>query len=100
MPVEDFEVGRTYNRRADIHAKYGGQMQSGISTPASHPLIFAFTGATGRQHGYADEWTQDGALRYFGEGQAGDMTLGRQQGDCAPRSRWQGVVTFRGAGGR
>jgi len=75
MPIDDFEIGRTYNRRVDIHAKFGGQMQGGISTPASHSLIFAFTGATGRRHGYADEWTEDGALRYFGEGQAGDMSL-------------------------
>lgn len=76
MPIADFEIGRIYQRRS-IHAKYGGQMQSGISTPGLHPLIFAFTGATGRQHGYADEWTEDGALRYFGEGQDGDMTLTR-----------------------
>jgi hypothetical protein len=28
-----FEVGRTYNRRADIHARFGGQQQGGIVTP-------------------------------------------------------------------
>jgi 5-methylcytosine-specific restriction protein A len=62
MPITDFEISRVYRRR-DIHEKFGGQMQGGISTPARDPLIFAFTGASGRQHGYADEWTQDGALR-------------------------------------
>jgi 5-methylcytosine-specific restriction protein A len=61
--------------RRNIHEKFGGQRRGGISTPARHPLIFAFTGATGRQHGYADKWTDNGALRYFGEGQEGDMTL-------------------------
>lgn len=75
MPIEDFEIGRIYNRRADLHAKFGGQMQGGISTPAAHPLIFAFTGATGLRHGYADEWAENGTLQYFGEGQEGDMTL-------------------------
>src|SRR5437879_5415543 len=74
MPIEDFDIGRSYRRR-DIHNKFGGQRQGGISTPASHPLIFAFTGAAGVQHGYADEWTDDGALRYFGEGQTGDMEM-------------------------
>jgi 5-methylcytosine-specific restriction protein A len=75
MPIDDFDIGRTYNRRRDIHARFGGQMQGGISTPAGHPLIFAFTGSTGRRHGYADEWAADGTLSYFGEGQEGDMTL-------------------------
>jgi 5-methylcytosine-specific restriction protein A len=75
MPQANFEVGRVYNRRSDIHARFGGQMQGGISTPARHPLIFAFTGSSGRRHGYADEWTPDGIFRYFGEGQEGDMTL-------------------------
>jgi 5-methylcytosine-specific restriction enzyme A len=75
MSIDDFEVGRTYNRRRDIHARYGGQMQGGISTPAAYPLIFAFTGSSGRRHGYEDEWASDGTLSYFGEGQEGDMTL-------------------------
>jgi hypothetical protein len=25
MPFGDFEVGRVYNRRRDIHARFGGQ---------------------------------------------------------------------------
>jgi hypothetical protein len=50
-------------------------MQGGISTPVAHPLIFAFTGATGRRHGHADEWAADGTLRYFGQGQEGDMGM-------------------------
>jgi 5-methylcytosine-specific restriction enzyme A len=75
MPIEDFTIGRIYNRRPDIHGKFGGQMQGGISTPAGHPLIFAFTGSAGRRHGYADEWAADGTLptHVFG-GQAGGET--------------------------
>jgi len=68
LAAQDFVAGRVYNRRRDIHERYGGQPQGGISTPAKHPVIFAFTGASGARHGYVDEWTADGALRYFGEG--------------------------------
>jgi 5-methylcytosine-specific restriction protein A len=49
-------------------------MQGGICTPKNHPLVIAFTGASGEEHGYADAWTAEGVYRYFGEGQAGDMT--------------------------
>lgn len=75
MPAWGFELGRTYSRRGDIHDRFGGQQQGGISTPASHPVIFAFTGGTGRRHGYADHWTDDGVFCLFGEGQTGDMSF-------------------------
>jgi 5-methylcytosine-specific restriction protein A len=70
----DFIVGQTYNRRRDIHAPFGGQRQSGIVTPSNSAIVFLFTGR-GTRHGYTDEWSADGTLRYFGEGQTGDMTL-------------------------
>jgi 5-methylcytosine-specific restriction protein A len=66
MSLGGFEVGRTYNRRRDIHGTYGGQMQGGICTPKDHPLVIAFTGASGQQHGYADRGTPEGVYRYFG----------------------------------
>lgn len=69
-----FEVGRTY-RRGDIHTAFGGQRQGGISTPTRQPLIFLFTGGTGRQHGYDDGYEPDGRFRLFGEGQYGDMRM-------------------------
>ena len=34
-----FEIDRVYNRRADIHARFGGQQQGGIITPANHSLV-------------------------------------------------------------
>jgi 5-methylcytosine-specific restriction protein A len=52
-------------------------MQGGICTPKEHPVVIAFTGASGRQHGYADGWATDGVYRYFGEGQSGDMSWKR-----------------------
>jgi 5-methylcytosine-specific restriction protein A len=72
-----FEVEKIYDRRRDIHAEYGGQRQGGISTPASVPFIFLFTGETGHQYGYEDHWDNDGVFLYTGEGQRGDMEFVR-----------------------
>jgi 5-methylcytosine-specific restriction protein A len=72
-----FEVGQVYNRRDDLHAHYGGQQQGGISTPANHPYIFLFTGASGSEYGYKDEFRPDGTFWYTGEGQVGDMAMTR-----------------------
>lgn len=66
-----------YIRRSDIHGRFGGQQQGGICTPRSHPLVIAFTGATGQAHGYADYFAPDGTFCLFGEGQIGDMNFTR-----------------------
>lgn len=68
-----FAVGALYSRRVDIHAAFGGQRQGGISTPASSPFIFIFTGEAGKAHGYSDFWEADDVFHYYGEGQRGDM---------------------------
>jgi len=68
-----FEVGRVYNRRAEIHDLYGGQRQGGISTPRDRPFVFLFTGESGEQYGYEDGWDTNGVFLYTGEGQVGDM---------------------------
>lgn len=70
-----FERGAAYNRRNDIHARFGGQRQSGIITPAGHPVIFVISGKRGLEYGYNDRQHPDGMIEYFGEGQRGDMTL-------------------------
>jgi hypothetical protein len=67
-----FVPGQLYRRR-DLHEKFGGQRQGGISTPAKAPFIFLITGDSGKRHGYSDEWTEDGVFLYTGEGQRGDM---------------------------
>lgn len=67
-----FEIGKRYRRR-ELHERFGGQTQGGISTPAAHPLILLFTGESGEQYGYKDGWTADGTFSYTGEGQSGDM---------------------------
>ena len=72
-----FEVGEIYNRRLDIHERYGGQQQGGISTPRDWPFIFLFTGESGEQYGYRDGWDNNGVFLYTGEGQAGHMEFVR-----------------------
>ena len=74
--MADFEIGTTY-RRKELHDKYGGQRQGGISTPANHTMIFLFTGASGEAHGYKDGWQSDDSFWYYGEGQRGDMEFTR-----------------------
>jgi 5-methylcytosine-specific restriction protein A len=74
MPL-GFERGSAYNRRQDIHARFGGQQQSGIITPTGAPVIFIISGKRGLEYGYDDRQHADGLIEYFGEGQKGDMTL-------------------------
>lgn len=73
-----FVEGRVYNRRQDIHARFRGQQQGGIITPAekNFPIII-ITGAEGGAHGYDDRQRPDGLFEYFGEGQIGNMEMAR-----------------------
>lgn len=79
--------GQIYNRRKDIHSIYGGNWQSGISSSATHPCIFIFTGKSGHQHGYEDRWDNPNVFSYTGEGQTGDMEFTR--GNLALRDHKQ-----------
>ncbi len=72
-----FEKGCLYNRRQDIHARFGGQQQGGIITPSQHSVVIIITGDEGLAHGYADRKRPDEVFEYFGEGQSGDMALQR-----------------------
>lgn len=73
----DYIPGQVYNRRRDIHARFGGQEQSGIITPSKVPAIFIITGHDGGAHGYHDRFRADGIVEYYGEGQRGDMEFVR-----------------------
>jgi len=73
--VWGFEKGQPYNRRADIHGRFGGQRQSGIITPKQHNVIFIMTDERGHTYGYGDRFHSDGRVEYFGEGLTGDMTM-------------------------
>jgi len=78
-----YSVGAVYNRKMQIHGRFGGQGQYGISTPRNHPYIFLFTSRQGLQHGYHDHFGDDGTFTYYGEGRAGDMQM--QRGNKAIR---------------
>lgn len=73
--VWGFQQGKIYNRRADIHARFGGQQQGGIITPSRFALVIAITGDAGLGHGCHDRPRADGVFEYFGEGQVGPMEL-------------------------
>ncbi|MCQ0042392.1 MAG: hypothetical protein NF693_09055, partial [Bombella sp.] len=73
--IWDFQLHKTYHRRNDIHRRYKGQEQSGISTPASCPGVFIFTGSGAEHVGYQDAFQADGSFRYTGQGQTGDMRM-------------------------
>lgn len=64
-------------RRKDIHARFDGNAQSGISSSAKFPYIFIFSGHQGKQHGYKDGWDNPKVYSYTGEGQIGDMKFVR-----------------------
>jgi len=70
-----YEIGKTYNRARDIHGKYGGQRQGGISTPKGQPFVFLFAAPSGHQYGYQDGWDAEGVFLYTGEGQRGNMVF-------------------------
>ena len=73
----NFKIGQGYNRRNDIHENYGGQHQSGISTPSNHPLIFLFSYPSGEDFGYKDHFDESAFFHYTGEGKVGDMTFAK-----------------------
>jgi hypothetical protein len=71
----DIEIGQTLKRR-DVHARYGGQMQGGISTPTDSESILIFTDPrSGARYGYDkhEGLREDGSYAYTGEGQIGDQ---------------------------
>lgn len=66
--------GAIYSRRDDIHARFGGSMQSGIAPAPKSGLVLIFTGDEGERYGYSDQWDAEGhTFTYTGHGQEGDM---------------------------
>lgn len=76
MNTNPFIQGDIY-RRSEIHDLYGGSRQSGISASAKLPFIFIFSGKSGHQHGYKDQWENADVFSYTGEGQLDDMKFVR-----------------------
>jgi hypothetical protein len=88
-------------RRKDLHDRFGGQRQGGISPSARTPNVFIFYDPeTGAQHGYYDEWRGDGCLHYTGEGQKGDQVM--KSGNAMilnHKAHGRALRVFQGAGG-
>jgi hypothetical protein len=87
--------------RKDLHDRYGGGRQQGISYSAQSPNVFVFSdAASGEQHGYFDRWTTDGVYLYTGDGKRGDQTFIRgNKALLNHRADSRQVRLFRGAGG-
>lgn len=97
-PVVDLAKGVTYFRK-DLREHYGGQLMKGIWTPREFPVVFLFTGDSGKTYGYSDGWTEDGVFRYTGEGQTGDMTFTTgNQAILTHRSTGKDILLFEDLG--
>lgn len=88
----DFIVGQEYRRKTDIHEKFGGQRQGGISTPADYPAVFIFTSDAGEAFGYQDGFTEDGTFWYTGEGQVGHMEMAKGNRAILDHAKNQKVI--------
>jgi len=71
----NFEISKDY-KRTQLHDKYGGNYQNGISPSRKYPLIFIFTNPFDKTDIYEDKW-DDEFFYYSGEGKVGDMTFSR-----------------------
>lgn len=72
-----FTVGNIYHRQNDLHDKFGGNRQSGISPSSKYPYIFLFQSPSGLENGYVDGWLSSDIYSYSGEGKIGDMVFMR-----------------------
>ena len=73
-----FTVGSIYHRQNDLHDKFGGNRQSGISPSSEYPYIFLFQSPSGLENGYVDGWLSSDIYSYSGEGKFGDMNFTRE----------------------
>ena len=97
----DLAPGTTLPRK-QLHDDWGGRRQGGISPSSSTQNIFIFwSPAVGEQHGYYDEFREDGCFYYTGAGQYGDQQLRDANGVLLNHIEdGRRVHLFSGAGGR
>ncbi len=74
-PEKVLVPGETY-RRTDLHGRFGGNQQTGISYPTSGNFAMLFSDPNAaHEHGYRDRW-DSGTYRYYGAWSGeGDMAL-------------------------
>ncbi|GAA1393333.1 hypothetical protein [Luteococcus peritonei] len=72
----DLQVGESI-RRVELHERFGGSGQNGITASSTTPNVFLFSAASsGHQHGYFDQWEGE-YFYYTGDGQKGDQQFVR-----------------------
>lgn len=74
-PDWNMQPGETIRRRA-LHDIFGGNRQSGISTPRTGTEIMLYTG-NGKSFGYEDRFLPDGRFLYNGEGLSRNQEMTR-----------------------
>ena len=73
----DIAVGEELSRR-EVHDRFGGSRQSGMTLVAGTDILLLFSSPSGRRYGYGfDGLKADGAYHYTGEGQLGDQKFTR-----------------------
>ena len=72
-----FAEGQRIHRPSELHDRYGGNRQSGISPCAKYPYVFLFIAPSGDDYGYRDDWISENEFVISGEGQFGDMKMNR-----------------------
>lgn len=87
-------------RRVELHERYGGPRQSGISPSRVTPNVMIFSdGSSGHQHGYFDDWEGDTFL-YTGEGQRGEQRMtGGNLAILNHAEKGRALRVFQGTGG-
>lgn len=81
--LNNFIPGLDY-KRSEIHDRFGGSRQRGISSSKDYPFIFIFTGS-GENYGYEDGWKDEEIYYYTGEGQEGNQVF--KEGNKALRDQ-------------
>lgn len=105
--VWDVPIGTRLPRR-ELHDRFGGSWQGGITRATKTDEMFVFTNIGGGEHGYGvhEGVRSDGVFRYSGQGQNGDQTLTANNKALAESEelgrpirvfRGQGIVTYVGS---
>jgi 5-methylcytosine-specific restriction protein A len=76
MPPHVFVAGEEIKRR-ELHSRFGGNQQGGMSPCPKAGVILLFTSPHGDLYGYEDRFQADGMFWYTGEGQVGEMKFVR-----------------------
>lgn len=103
----DISIGTRLPRR-ELHDRFGGSWQGGITRATKTDEMFVFTNVGGGEHGYGvhEGIRSDGVFRYSGQGQNGDQTLTANNKVLADSEeigrpirvfRGQGTVTYVGS---